>query len=36
MWLELIKKQLNKYDTKFIPLDSEHFSILQLIKDEKK
>ena len=33
---ELIKKQLNKYDTKFIPLDSEHFSILQLIKDEKK
>ncbi len=33
---ELIKKQLNKYNTKFIPLDSEHFSILQLIKDEKK
>ena len=33
---ELIKKQLNQYDTKFIPLDSEHFSILQLIKDEKK
>ena len=28
----LIKKQLDKYKTKFIPVDSEHFSIWSLIK----
>ena len=31
----LIKKNLNKYNTKFIPIDSEHFSIWSLIKDMK-
>ena len=30
----LIKKQLDKYKTKFIPVDSEHFSIWSLIKSE--
>ena len=32
----LINKQLLKNRTKFIPIDSEHFSIAQLIKDENK
>jgi len=32
----LIKKQLEKYKTEFIPVDSEHFSILNLIKIEDK
>ena len=32
----LIKKQLGKYKTEFIPVDSEHFSILNLIKIEEK
>ncbi len=31
---DLIKKKLLKYNTKFIPLDSEHFSIWKLIKNE--
>ena len=31
----LIKKNLNKYKTHFIPVDSEHFSIWSLIKDNK-
>ncbi len=31
----LIKKKLSKYKTKFIPIDSEHFSIWSLIKDNK-
>ena len=31
----LIKKKLNKHNTKFIPIDSEHFSIFELIKYEK-
>ncbi len=31
----LIKKKLNKHNTKFIPIDSEHFSIFELIKHEK-
>ena len=31
----LIKKNLNKYNTKFIPIDSEHFSIYELIRHEK-
>ena len=31
----LIKKQLNKYKTKFIPVDSEHFSIWYALKDIK-
>jgi 1-deoxy-D-xylulose-5-phosphate reductoisomerase len=31
----LIKKKLKKYNTKFIPIDSEHFSIFELIKNEK-
>jgi len=29
----LIKKKLNKYNTKFIPVDSEHFSIWYAIKN---
>ncbi len=29
----LIKKKLKKYNTKFIPIDSEHFSIWNLTKD---
>ena len=32
----LIKKDLNKYKTYFIPVDSEHFSIWSLIKNNKK
>ena len=32
----LIKKKLKKYKTNFIPVDSEHFSIFNLIKKEKK
>ena len=31
----LIKKNLNKYKTKFIPVDSEHFSIWSLIDNTK-
>ena len=31
----LIKKDLNKYKTKFIPIDSEHFSIWSLIGNSK-
>ena len=30
----LIKKELKKYNTNFIPIDSEHFSISELIKKE--
>ena len=33
---DLIKNRLIKYKTKFIPIDSEHFSIWSLIKDQKK
>ncbi len=29
----LIKRQLNRYKTKFIPVDSEHYSIWSVIKD---
>ena len=29
----LIKEQINKYKTKFIPVDSEHFSIWSVIKN---
>ena len=32
----LIKKKLIKYKTDFIPIDSEHFSIWSLIKNQKK
>ena len=32
---EIIKKKLKKFNTNFIPIDSEHFSILQIIKNEK-
>ena len=32
---DLIKKQLNKFKTKFMPIDSEHFSIYALIDDIK-
>ena len=32
----LIKKELNKYNTEFIPVDSEHFSIHEIIKKDKK
>ena len=31
----LIKKKLNQYKTKFIPVDSEHFSIWSLIDNKK-
>ena len=31
----LIKKKLNKHNVKFIPVDSEHFSIWSLIHDSK-
>ena len=31
----LINKELNKYKTNFIPIDSEHFSIWDLIKNSK-
>tara|TARA_B100000579_G_C22839100_1_gene860439 strand:- start:1543 stop:2697 length:1155 start_codon:yes stop_codon:yes gene_type:complete len=31
----LIKKELKKYKTNFIPIDSEHFSIWTLIKNQK-
>ena len=30
----LIKKKLSTYNTNFIPLDSEHYSIMELIKNE--
>ena len=29
----LIKKELKKYKTNFIPIDSEHFSIWSLLKN---
>ena len=29
----LIKKELNKFKTNFIPIDSEHFSIYSLIQN---
>ena len=32
----LINKELKKNNTKFIPIDSEHFSIFDLIKNENK
>ena len=32
----LIKKQLLKYKTNFIPVDSEHFSIFRLLNNQKK
>ena len=32
----LIKKELKKNKTKFIPVDSEHFSIFSLLNDKKK
>ena len=32
----LIKKELKKNKTKFIPVDSEHFSIFSLLNDNKK
>ena len=32
----LIHKELIKYKTKFIPIDSEHFSIFKLIEDKSK
>ena len=32
----IIKKKLDKYNTKFIPIDSEHYSIWKLIKNENK
>ena len=31
----LIKRKLKKHKTEFIPIDSEHFSIFELIKNEK-
>ncbi len=32
----LIEKELKKYNSKFIPVDSEHFSIWYLLKNKKK
>ncbi len=32
----LIKKKLTRYKVRFIPIDSEHFSISQLIRNENK
>jgi len=32
----IIQKKLRKYNTKFIPVDSEHFSIWSLLNDNKK
>ena len=31
----LIKKSAKKFNTKIIPVDSEHYSIMRLIKEEK-
>ena len=31
----MILSKLNKHKTNFIPIDSEHFSIWELIKNEK-
>ncbi len=31
----LIKKNLKKYNTKFLPIDSEHYSIFTLLKEHK-
>ena len=33
---KFIKKNLKKYDTNFIPIDSEHFSVWSLINNDKK
>ena len=33
---DLIKKKLNMWKTKFIPIDSEHYSIWELIKHDNK
>ncbi|MDC3071971.1 1-deoxy-D-xylulose-5-phosphate reductoisomerase [Candidatus Pelagibacter sp.] len=33
---DLIKKKLTKHKTEFIPVDSEHFSIWSLIRNQKK
>ena len=32
----LIQKELNKYKTEFVPVDSEHFSIMSLLKKYPK
>ena len=32
----LIQKKLNKFKTEFVPIDSEHFSVWSLIKNQKK
>ena len=32
----LIQKELKKYNTNFLPIDSEHYSIFSLIKDVRK
>ena len=33
---DLIKNQSKKYNTQLVPIDSEHFSINELLKDDKK
>ena len=33
MWMELNKKHCFKKKTKIIPVDSEHFSIMKLLKN---
>ena len=32
---QLLKKEIKKYKTKLIPIDSEHYSIMQLLKNRK-
>ena len=35
LWLEYNQKAIKKHNTKIIPIDSEHFSIMQLLSDYK-
>ena len=35
MWMATYKKELKKHKTKFIPVDSEHFSIFSLIQNSE-
>ena len=34
--MDLIEKKLNKHKTKFVPVDSEHFSIWYALQDIEK
>ena len=33
MWLGILSKLIKKYKTKILPVDSEHFSIMELTKN---